>query len=119
MPSKSTHLAVAHDNELLASQLNMDSGPARGWAATISFYSALHYVEAFFSKKGVHSADHRTRDSNLCRHIETMTIYDDFCELKNISTSARYFGRYPSKIEYSVEVFPAFEAVKAEMQKHL
>ena len=96
----------------------MDNPAARGWAATISFYSALHYVEAFFSKRGVHSADHRTRDSNLCRQSETMAIYDDFCELKNISTSARYFGQYPSKIEYSVEVAPAFQAVKAAMEKH-
>lgn len=119
MPPKSTHLAVARDNELLASQLNMDSGASRGWAATISFYAALHYVEAFFSKKGIHSADHRTRDSNLCRHDETMAVYDDFCELKNISTSARYFGRYPSKIEYSIEVAPALAAVKSAMEKCL
>lgn len=119
MPPKSVHLSVARDNELLASHLNMDSGAARGWAATISFYSALHYVEAFFSKSGKHSADHRTRDSNLYRYPETMKIYDEFCELKSISTSARYFGQYPSKIEYSIEVTPAFQAVKTEMEKHL
>lgn len=119
MPPKTTHLAVARDNELLASQLNMDSGAARGWASTITFYAALHYVEAFFSKTGVHSADHRTRDSNLCRHAETMAVYDDFSELKNISTSARYFGQYPTKMDYSIEVVPAFEAVKAAMEKFL
>ena len=119
MPNKSTHLSVAHDNEQLASLLNMDIPAARGWAATISFYAALHYVEAFLSKSGIHSADHRTRDSNLCRHNETMAIYDDFCELKNISTSARYFGQYPNKLEYSVEVTPAFQAVKTAMEKHL
>lgn len=119
MPSKNLHLAVARDNELLASQLNMDGAAARGWASTITFYAALHYVEAFFSKKGIHSADHRTRDSNLCRHNETMAIYDDFCELKNISTSARYFGQYPSKIDYSVEVVPAYQSVKTAMGKNL
>lgn len=119
MPNKTTHLKVAHENELLASQMNMESGAARGWAATISFYAALHHVEAFFSRKGIHSADHRTRDSNLCRHNETMAIYEDFCELKNISTSARYFGQYPSKIEYSVEVAPALAAVKTAMEKYL
>jgi len=85
----------------------------------MSFYAALHYVEAFFSASGVHSADHRTRDSNLCRHNETMAIYDDFCELKNISTSARYYGRYPTKTDFTVEVAPALQKVKAEMQKYL
>ncbi len=119
MPIKTTHLAVARDNEHLAGQLNLDSAPDRGWASTMSFYAALHYVEAFFSLRGVHSADHRTRDSNLCKHNETMKIYDEFCELKNISTSARYFGRYPNKTEFSVEVVPALQAVKTEMGKYL
>lgn len=119
MPIKATHLAVARDNERLAGQLNMDSGPDRGWAATMSFYAALHYVEAFFSVKSIHSADHRTRDTNLCRYDETLSIYDEFCELKNISTSARYFGRYPNKTEYSIEVLPALEKVKSEMEKLL
>ena len=83
------------------------------------FYAALHYVEAFFSLTGVHSADHRTRDSNLCKRSETMQIYDEFSELKNISTNARYFGRYPNKTDFSVEVLPALQAVKAEMGKHI
>jgi hypothetical protein len=119
VPIKNSHLAIAHDNERLVGQLNLDSPPVRGWASTIAFYAALHYVEAFFSLSGVHSADHRTRDSNLCRFSETMQIYDEFCELKNVSTSARYFGRYPNKTDFSVEVMPALQKVKAEMEKHL
>lgn len=117
MPFKNNHLAVARDNELLLQQLSMDNPSARGWAATMAFYAALHYVEAFFSLSNVHSADHRMRDTNLCRFSETLLVYDDFCELKNISTSARYFGRYPSKTEFSVEVIPALEKVKAELGK--
>jgi hypothetical protein len=118
VPPKSTHLTVAQENEHLMGQLNLDSAPARGWASTICFYAALHYVEAFFSTRGTHSADHRTRDSNLCRNNETLSIYDDFCELKNISTSARYFGRYPTKMDISVSVMPALQKVKVEMEKH-
>jgi hypothetical protein len=119
VPSKTIHLTVARDNERLAAQLNPDISYARGWASTMYFYAALHYVEAFFSVRGVHSADHRTRDGNLCRYNETMEIYDEFCELKNISTTARYFGRYPAKMDLSVEVVPALQAVKAEMEKYL
>jgi len=119
VPIKNTHLTVAHDNERLAGQLNLDIAPARGWASTMYFYAALHYVEALLSVSGVHSADHRTRDGNLCRHNETMKIYDEFCELKNISTNARYYGRYPSKTDISVEVMPSLQSVKAEMEKYL
>lgn len=119
MPSKQEHLRVANENELLIDQLDLDRPCARGWASTISFYAGLHYVEAFFSKSGVHSADHRTRDSNLSLHRETMSIYDEYCELKNISTRARYYGRYPDKLSLSNEVKPALAKVKSEMQKYL
>ena len=119
MPSKQDHLRVANDNERLIDQLDIDQPCARGWASTISFYAGLHYVEAFFSTSGIHSADHRTRDSNLNRHPETMAIYYEYCELKNISTRARYFGRYPDKTSLSNEVKPALAKVKSEMRKHL
>jgi hypothetical protein len=119
VPNKASHVAVARDNETLISELNLDSPAARGWAATIAFYAALHYVEAFFSLSNVHSADHRTRDSNLCRFSETLKVYDPFCELKNISTNARYMARYPTKNEINLDVMPALRLVKVEMEKYL
>lgn len=119
MPTKNNHLRIAQENEFLINQFNLEIAQARGWASTISFYAALHYVEAFFSLGGTHSADHRTRDSNLIRHPETKAIYDEYCELKNISTTARYMGRYPDKLSYSMEIKPALNTVRTEMQKLL
>lgn len=118
MPNKDHHLQVAGENERFVAALNLGSGPARGWAATASFYAALHYVEAFFSTQAKHSADHRTRDNNMVQHNETMAIYDQFCELKNISTRARYYGRYPTKDELAHQVQPALADVKTEMVKY-
>jgi hypothetical protein len=119
VPSKQEHLRVAHEDEQLLHQLNIDHPCARGWASTVSFYAALHYVEAFFSTQNKHSADHRTRDSNLSLYPETLAIYDEYSELKNISTGARYYGRYPDKNSLAVEVRPALARVKSEMSKHL
>lgn len=119
MPSRQEHLRVAHENELLIDQLSLDNPCARGWLSTVAFYAALHYVEAFFSKSGTHSADHRTRDSNLSRHPETMAIYFEYSELKNLSTRARYHGRYPDKNSIAIEVRPALAKVKSEMQKQI
>jgi hypothetical protein len=76
------------------------------------------YVEAFFSTKSKHSADHRTRDNNMVQHSETMVVYDEFCELKAISTRARYYGRYPSEDEFKKQVLPALGALSAEMMKY-
>jgi hypothetical protein len=109
---------MAGENERLLKQLNQDSGVDRGWSSTMAFYASIHYIEAFFSSRGKHSGDHRTRDSNLIQYSETMTIYTEFCELKAISTRARYHGRYPDKTDYQTQVLPALRAIASEMAKH-
>ena len=118
MPSKTQHLQIAQDNEQFFDSFNLSSGPARGWASTAAFYAALHYVEAFFGTKAKHSPDHRTRDNNMVQHTETMTVYDQFCELKNISTRARYYGRYPSEAEFQKQVLTALQDVRSQMMKY-
>ena len=54
----------------------------------------------------------------MVQHTETMLIYDQFCELKNISTRARYYGRYPSDNDFKTQVVPALTQVKQEMLKY-
>jgi hypothetical protein len=118
VPSKNQHVQIAQENEQFFGGLSLAGGPIRGWASTAAFYTALHYVEAFFSTRAKHSADHRTRDNNMVQYMETMIIYDQFCELKNISTRARYYGRYPTANEFSQQVLPALKDVKTEMLKY-
>jgi hypothetical protein len=118
VPSKDQHLEIAHENERFFGALDLSTGPARGWASTTAFYAALHYVEAFFSTRKKHSADHRTRDNNMIQHTETMTVYVQYCELKNISTRARYYGRYPSDDDFKKQVLPALGDVRTEMLKY-
>jgi hypothetical protein len=118
VPNKTQHLLIAKSNELFFASLDLTDGAHRGWASTVAFYAALHYIEAFFFVKGRHSPDHRTRDGYMIQFTETMNIYDDFCELKAISTRARYHGRYPDRNDFKMQVMPAFENVKAEMLKH-
>jgi hypothetical protein len=118
VPSRNQHLQIAHENEQFFGGLDLSTGPARGWASTAAFYCAIHYLEAFFSTLARHSADHRTRDNNMVQHTETMSVYDQFCELKNISTRARYYGRYPSSAEFSQQVLTALNAVRTEMVKY-
>lgn len=118
MPSKNEHLAIARDNETMLAQLDPDMPVARGWASTMAFYASIHFVEAFFGTRSKHSADHRTRDNNMAQFAETMAVYDEFSELKNISTRARSFGRYPDKLDFNVQVLPSLRTIATEMLKH-
>lgn len=54
----------------------------------------------------------------MVQHTETMSIYDQFCELKNISTRARYYGRYPNDHEFKNQILPALRDVQTEMMKY-
>jgi len=118
VPNKIQHIQIAHDNEQFLGNFDLTHGPIRGWASTVAFYASLHYVEAFFFTRSKHSPDHRTRDNNMVQHTETMEIYDEFCELKNISTRSRYYGRYPSENDFRGQVLPALKTIKASMLKH-
>ncbi len=61
------------------------------YAGTSLFYAGTHYIEAYFATRGVHSSDHRTRDSSVLRDPDLRPLYRDFNELKNHSINARYY----------------------------
>lgn len=54
----------------------------------------------------------------MAQFTETMTVYDEYSELKNISTRARYYGRYPSKTDLQAQVLPALKTIEVEMMKY-
>lgn len=55
-----------------------------------SFYSALHYVEAFLVTKSALYRDHLLRDQEMRRHDETRAIYDQYDILRKAAQEARY-----------------------------
>lgn len=117
MPPTDKHVQIARENGHFLVGLNPANGPARGWGATVAFYEAIHWVEAFFAKQQIHSVDHRTRDSGLAMFAETKGIYNDFSELKTFSMNARYHGKYPTPEDYKLIVLPALESVQRQMSK--
>ncbi len=91
MPTKAEHQRKAEHDERFVSSLDVATTPYLDWAITALFYSGLHYVEAYFATRGVHSADHRTRDSAVQRDVSIKQLYNDYSELKNFSINARYY----------------------------
>ncbi|MEJ5226830.1 hypothetical protein [Thermodesulfovibrio sp.] len=60
------------------------------WAVTGLFYSALHLVEAFLAKKGIHPEDHKTRLSFIERVKDLKPVFSNYRALYDCSVNARY-----------------------------
>jgi hypothetical protein len=90
LPNKPQHLKKAATNESLALSLNLAVPGAPDWAITMLFYTAVHYVEAFFSKTGQHLKRHKLRVSAIQANAQLRPIYKDYRELQTYSETARY-----------------------------
>jgi len=92
VPAFHQHRDKAIHNEDFVAELN---NPYWDWAITATFYSALHYVEAFLACKPIpiHSRNHEVRDDNIQRDALLTRIYDDYRQLKDDSHNARYDAR--------------------------
>lgn len=108
MPNQADHLKKAQHNESFVKSFNLNSTPFLDWVITGMFYSALHYMEAYFAKQKFHSPDHRTRDSNIQRDSNLRKLFVAYSELKNFSVNARY----------AIKEFVASD-VKGTLQPHL
>ena len=77
------------------------------WQIITLHYSALHYIEAYFATKNVHSKNHPERDERIQRDPNTQPIYRNYSRLKIFSHNARYLtvGAPKSRV--------------TEMEKHL
>jgi hypothetical protein len=114
MPSKQDHISKAEHNEQFASTINGQLTGYWDWVVTGYFYSALHYVEAYLATKDppVHSSDHRARDDEIGRDLVLSQIYDEYSDLKNDSTNARYTVQPFSPITIANYVIPNHTRVK-------
>lgn len=84
------HIEKAEHNELFAGQMNKGLPIGRDWAVTLLFYSAVHFVGAYFARKRAHFHSHRQRDSAIAREAALLAIYPDYRDLEDFSRKARY-----------------------------
>jgi hypothetical protein len=99
MPTKDEHLYKANGNAKFADAI-IPVGPIIiGWALTVLFYSALHYIEAYNAKFNKHFTSHHDRNDDLRNHPVLDPIYDDYMDLKNYSSNARYGTQRYGKTE--------------------
>ena len=118
MPSKRQHLKQAAHNEELLTRFNLVGLGFEDWAVTALFYSALHYVEAFFHEKfNRHYTNHPDRDDAVARCLPH--CYDEYHELKNDSREVRYAMRKFTPKEVEDDIIPNFEKVRTTVTQQL
>lgn len=120
MPTAQEHRRKYQDNkELLTTLFDIKISSHRNWIVIMSFYMALHVIEAkLFKAKGIHSHDHKDRD----RLIDETGLFSNkvrqkYKQLESYSKIARYekddirlavaeqMKRFAMEIE--AEIFPA------------
>jgi hypothetical protein len=90
VPTREAHIIRARQNEAFARTLNLEDSLKVDWAITILFYSALHYVDAYFAIKPLHPPNHEQRDAAIARNPSLDPIWPDYRRLKDRSEAARY-----------------------------
>lgn len=117
MPSKKEHLRKADEDEQFVAALDSSQSYNLPWAITAMFYAALHHVEGYFAGLGVHSADHRTRDSSIRRDPKLKRIYRHYSELKNFSINARYYMVRFSEADLA-SLWPHLKAIRTHLSQY-
>ena len=87
MPDKADHRTRAEHNEFFTK--NIDN-PFFDWQVTGTFYSALHYVDAYLATKNVHPPTHAVRLGMVRTDPTLNPVFRDYRELLNESRTARY-----------------------------
>lgn len=91
MPTKDEHVAKATGNEAFINKIPTDSQAGIDWTLVVTFYVAVHYVEAYLDKQwGVHVRSHTTRDKYFAREASLKKIFAQYGHLKFFGYNARY-----------------------------
>lgn len=91
MATYQEHIDRASHNEALVASL--PSGFA-DWRITVTFYAAVHYVEAVIASKGWRSSDHKSRQNFINAIAELRPVAVDYSVLANQAWTARYRADY-------------------------
>ena len=119
MSTKQAHIKKALHNEEFAKSLNPETTPFRDWIAVGAFYSAVHFLEAFFATQNRHSDGHHIRDAMLLEFAVTQEIAPQFNELKQLGFKARYLSDPFTPGEIKNQVLPALAEIKERIMGFL
>jgi hypothetical protein len=88
MPNETRHLEAAASNEALAIAL-LENQRSYPWAIVLGFYAALHWVDSFLARSGIHPRSHAQRDVYVL-NTQLGSISVAYRTLTTRSREARY-----------------------------
>ena len=122
MPRTHEHLQQAQHNQGLLKSLDLDNFLFLDWVATIAFYAALHYVEAWFASQGtgMHYTTHQERNRAMNQVDDFRPIvWPNYRTLQDRSHLARYQCTHPSKNRVQFEILPSLDRLEQEIRRLL
>jgi len=123
MATEENHIALANKNHQTLEYLLLDETSHPEWIATISFYKALHVVEAVFSNdSNVRSrTNHNSRLDELKARSVYHPIFKHYRVLWQASTVARYLYDQSTSCGYSrfTDYLPAKDVRKKLVKRRL
>lgn len=92
MPSRDNHLQTAQENFAIVRSMILANTPPLAWSTTITFYTALHLVEACFAVDNIHAESHDARHNYLKRTTKYQAIWRNYQPLLTFSLTCRYLS---------------------------
>jgi hypothetical protein len=119
MPRLQEHLDKAEHNENYYQSFDLDNTPYLDWVVNGIFYSAVHYVDAYFATNKFHPDTHRKRirhiqlDKNLGRDF----YINWYKPIDQHSRAGRYNMKVFTTIEVRQDIIPLLSGVKQHLQQ--
>ena len=88
--SSDEHIRKARNNRSFANAIKTDVPTLREWRVTVSFYSALHFVQAWLSYRGVFPENHGERSRCIMGDNSLASIWRTYRDLSDLAHKARY-----------------------------
>ena len=94
MPSKEAHLSAARENQHALDYLCERIQDFPAWATTVTFYKALHVVEALFAADGAGVGGHTDEHKERNRLLKTTPRYHQIWKFYRLLFQASLIARY-------------------------
>lgn len=95
MPAQNVHEEKARSIERVLPVFDDQKADHLDWIVVLAFYAALHWLDAYLARQGLHPTNHRERN----RAAQGQPIWDEYHELYAVSRIARYeAGGIPQQV---------------------
>jgi len=105
---------AAHDEEFW-NVIKSSHEKYMDWVVVSIFYSAMHFIDAFFGKKGRHLKSHDMADKEIAQDKELTSIYHDYRALKDYRWKASYWSTIFKPEEIDKDIVPHFDNIKSSI----